>query len=123
MAKKILIVEDEPEILQLLTAALEKASYEVATCGNGRDCLERLRSERPDLLLLDVMLPGIDGYSLQLKISQDQDTRTIPIIVLTGLEPSRTLFRNSAQVVAFLTKPFKAEELVSAVGKALADHG
>ena len=119
MAKKILIVEDEPDILELLKIALGKAGYEVDSCDNGRDCLDRLQKTPPDLLILDVMLPGIDGYSLQLKASQEPETRSIPIIILTGLEPSRTLFKDSAQVAAFLTKPFKADVLVAEVEKAL----
>jgi CheY-like chemotaxis protein len=69
--------------------------------------------------VLDVMLPGIDGYSLQLKISQDPQTKDMPIIVLTALEPSKTLFQKFPQVVGFMTKPFKTEDLLQAAQSAV----
>ena len=62
-----------------------------------------------------VMLPGIDGYSLQLKISQQDNTKKIPIIVLTALEPSKTLFAKFPQVVGFMTKPFRTDDLLAKV--------
>jgi CheY-like chemotaxis protein len=66
------------------------------------------------------MLPGIDGYSLQIKISQDPATRELPIIVLTALEPSKTLFQKFPQVVGFMTKPFKTEDLLQTAQQAVA---
>mgnify|MGYP001608776488 CR=1 FL=1 len=66
------------------------------------------------------MLPGIDGYSLQIQIAQDAATKDIPIIVLTALEPSKTLFQKFPQVVGFMTKPFRTEELLETVQSALA---
>ena len=113
--KKILIIDDEPEILDLVRLALEKATYQVITCDTGRRAWDVIQQEKPDLIVLDVMLPGIDGYSLQIKMSQESSTRDIPIIVLTALEPSRTLFKKFSQVVAFMTKPFKTEELLENV--------
>ncbi|OGR93793.1 MAG: hypothetical protein A2V88_05235 [Elusimicrobia bacterium RBG_16_66_12] len=69
--------------------------------------------------MLDVMLPGVDGYSLQVKISQDPATKDLPIVVLTALEPSRTLFQKFPQVVGFMTKPFKPEDLLKTVQSAV----
>jgi DNA-binding response OmpR family regulator len=121
---KVLIVDDEPEMLSLIKYTLEKAGYEVHTCDNGRHAWDEIIRLKPDLLVLDVMLPGIDGYSLQLKISQDQATKDMPIIVLTALEPSKTLFQKFPQVVGFMTKPFKTEDLLataqSAIGRSQA---
>ncbi|MBI4055171.1 MAG: response regulator [Elusimicrobia bacterium] len=113
--KTILVIDDEPEILDLVRISLERESYRCATCSSGRLAWETIQQEKPDLIILDVMLPGIDGYSLQLKMSQDENTKKIPIIVLTALEPSRTLFRKFPQVSAFMTKPFRAEELLENV--------
>ena len=65
------------------------------------------------------MLPGVDGYSLQIKISRDEATKDIPILVLTALEPSKGLFKQFPQVVGFMTKPFQSEQLLEAVAKAI----
>ncbi len=119
MAKKILVVDDEPEVLGLIQYGLESAGYEVSTCDNGRQVWELLQKNKPDLLVLDVMLPGEDGYSLQTKISQDESTKNIPVIVLTALEPSKMLFQKFPQVTAFITKPFRSEELLEMVQSAL----
>ena len=113
--KKILVVDDEPEMLSLIRFALERVGYEVVTCDSGRHAWNAIIDNKPDLLVLDVMLPGIDGYSLQIKISQDEATKGIPIIVLTALEPSRTLFKKFPQVKGFMTKPFKTDELLAKV--------
>ena len=112
MAKKVLVIDDEPEMLGLIKHTLEKGGFEVSTWDNGKHAWEEITRVKPDLLVLDVMLPGIDGYSLQLKISQDPQTKDTPIIILTALEPSKTLFQQFAQVVAFMTKPFRTEELL-----------
>lgn len=119
MAKKILVVDDEPEVLGLIQYGLESAGYEVSTCDNGRQVWDMLQKNKPDLLVLDVMLPGEDGYSLQTKISQDESTKDIPVIVLTALEPSKMLFQKFPQVAAFITKPFRSEELLELVQAAL----
>ncbi|MCX5790298.1 MAG: response regulator [Elusimicrobia bacterium] len=119
MAKKVLIIDDEPEMLNLVRFTLERAGYEVSTCDNGRQAWDTIVKTSPDLLILDVMLPGIDGYSLQIKISQDDLTKGIPVIVLTALEPSKTLFQKFSQVAGFMTKPFKTEALLDNVQKAI----
>jgi DNA-binding response OmpR family regulator len=115
MAKKVLVIDDEPEMLNLVKYTLEHAGFEVHTCDNGRQAWDEIAKVRPDVLVLDVMLPGIDGYSLQLKISQEPTTKDLPIVVLTALEPSKTLFQKFPQVQGFMTKPFKTEELLKTV--------
>ncbi|MBI5208779.1 MAG: response regulator [Elusimicrobia bacterium] len=121
MAKKALIIDDEPEMLNLIKFTLEQGGFEVSTCDNGRQAWDTITTVKPDVLILDVMLPGIDGYSLQLKIAQNEATKGMPIIVLTALEPSKTLFQKFPQVVAFMTKPFKSDELLEAAQNAVAD--
>ena len=122
MAKKILVIDDEPEILSLVKYTLEQGGFEVHTCDNGRTAWDEIAQVKPDVLILDVMLPGIDGYSLQMKMSQEPATKSLPIVILTALEPSKTLFQKFPQVVGFMTKPFKTEELLqsalAAVSKA-----
>ena len=120
MANRILVIDDEPEMLGLVKFTLEKGGFEVHTCDSGRHAWDEIAKVKPDLLLLDVMLPGIDGYSLQVKIAAEESTKTMPIIVLTALEPSRTLFQKFPQVVGFMTKPFKPEDLLKTVQDAVA---
>jgi len=119
MPKKVLAVDDEPEMLNLIQFTLKQGGYEVVTCDSGRHAWNAIIENKPDLLILDVMLPGIDGYSLQIKISQDDVTKNIPIIVLTALEPSKTLFKKFPQVHGFMTKPFKPDKLLESVEKAI----
>jgi DNA-binding response OmpR family regulator len=119
MAKKVLVVDDEPEMLNLIRFTLQQGGYDIVTCDTGRHAWNAIIDNKPDLLLLDVMLPGIDGYSLQIKISQDEATKNIPIIVLTALEPSRTLFKKFEQVKGFMTKPFKTDDLLAEVEKVI----
>jgi DNA-binding response OmpR family regulator len=119
MPKKVLVIDDEPEMLSLVKFTLERGGFEVSTCDNGRQAWDAINKIKPDLLILDVMLPGIDGYSLQIKISQDGALKSMPIIVLTALEPSKTLFQKFPQVAGFMTKPFKTDELLETAQKAL----
>ena len=119
---KILIADDEPTLLYFCTVALEREKHIILTAQTGPDALEMLKSERPDLLILDVMLPGMDGYTLQLRISEDERLCRIPVIVISALKPSLTMFEKFAQVSSTLAKPFVAQELVLAVNKALNDE-
>jgi DNA-binding response OmpR family regulator len=120
MANRIMAIDDEPEMLSLVKFTLERAGYEVGTCDNGRQAWDAIIQFKPELLILDVMLPGIDGYSLQVKLAQEAATKDMPIIVLTSLEPAKTLFQKFPQVAGFMTKPFKPEELLENVQMALA---
>ena len=115
MSKKVLVIDDEPEMLSLVKYTLEHDGFTVHTCDNGRTAWDEIAKVKPDVLILDVMLPGIDGYSLQLKISQDASLKDLPIVILTALEPSKTLFQKFPQVVGFMTKPFKTDELLKTV--------
>jgi CheY-like chemotaxis protein len=94
---------------------LERGGFEVHSCDNGRRAWDEIATVKPDVIVLDVMLPGIDGYSLQFKLAAEPTTKDLPIVVLTALEPSKTLFQKFPQVVGFMTKPFKAEELLKMV--------
>lgn len=118
---KILIADDEPEIIQFCTFALKKGNHTILSAESGPKALEKLRAEMPDLLLLDVMLPGMDGYTLQLQMAQDEALSRIPVIIITALKPAQGLFEKFEQIAAFLFKPFPADALVNAVQHALND--
>lgn len=113
------MVDDDLEISNLVQYTLESMGHQVQLCDNGREVMDLLRSYKPALLILDVMLPGIDGYSLTSLITEDAETRQLPIIVLSALEPSRTMFQKFTQVTAFLTKPFNTDDLMEAVKTSL----
>jgi len=119
MGNKILIVDDDPEIASLVQYTLESQGHTVKMCDNGRELMDTLHAYKPDLLVLDVMLPGVDGYSLTSLIAEDPDFKEMPIIVLSALEPSRTMFQRFSQVAAFLTKPFNTDDLSEAIKTAL----
>lgn len=120
MGEKILVVDDDPEIQLALRGPLEEAGYSVRVCGNGNEVIPALLDFRPALLVLDVMLPGVDGYSLVMKLSEDESFRTLPIVVLSGLGPSEALLRAFEQVKDFIGKPFDPKSLVETVSRALA---
>jgi CheY-like chemotaxis protein len=120
MAKSVLVIEDEPTILCFVKDTLELEGYTVATWDNGRGAWNEITRLKPSLLILDLMLPGFDGYSLLLKISQDPVTKDIPVIVMTAEAAAKPLFDKFSQVIAFLKKPFKADELLAAARRASA---
>jgi len=112
---RILIVDDEPEILTLFQLLLEDAGYEVQTCSSGRLAWDAIVKFRPEMVILDVMLPGVDGRSIQMRMAQDGETKAIPVLIMTALGPTQGLFAGAPNVVGFLLKPFRAEDILTAV--------
>jgi len=115
MAKKILIADDDPEIIELLQFALVSAGYTVVSVPDGYQLPTLVKKEKPDLLILDVMLPGIDGYSLQMQFSHNEETMQMPVMVLTALPAARQLFEQFPQVRKFVSKPFESADIVAQV--------
>lgn len=109
MAKqKIMVVEDEECMLKLQTMLLTTRGYRVCSMNNGKDALECLAREVPDLVLLDVMLPGIDGFEVCRQIKSNQLTSHIPVILLTAKKGSEDLIRGEeVKADCYITKPFK----------------
>ncbi len=121
MKKRILIVEDEMGILQLLMLVLAKEGYEIHTCQSGREAIAKMKQIRPHLILLDVMLPGMDGRSVLSVMGQDDELNSIPVLVTSALVESEHMFRPFAQVKGFCAKPFVLKDLVIKVKQALGD--
>lgn len=110
---KLLVVDDTEANLLLLKALLQKVGFKIITAKNGLDALDLVEKERPDLLLLDVMMPIMDGYQTALKIREKPEFDTLPIIFLTALNSSEDVvkgFSNGGN--DFITKPFNKEELI-----------
>jgi DNA-binding response OmpR family regulator len=115
MKKKILIADDDESIVDLVQCALENAGFEPVACLTGSKLMEVVNKQRPDLIILDVMMPGIDGYSLQIKLDENELTKTTPVIIITALPAARVLFEKFPQVKLFLHKPFETNVLVDKV--------
>ena len=116
----ILCVDDEPANLKLLENILVPRGYEVVSANNGEDALMHIETGTIDLVLLDLMLPGMDGLQVSRKIKDDRRSSSLPIIMLTAHSGGESYIRSlSKEVFAYLHKPFVAEELVSHVRTAL----
>lgn len=120
VGQRILVVDDEPDITALVAYHLAKASYRVTTAANGRDALRAAREERPDLIVLDLMLPGLSGYDVLAELRRQDETKDIGVIVLTARkdEPDR-IKGLSLGADDYLPKPFSPHELVLRVGAVL----
>lgn len=113
---KVLVVDDEEHILELIRFNLERESFHVLTAGDGNQALEMVRSENPDLVILDVMLPGQDGLSVCRSLRQDENTRSIPIIMLSArVEELDRILGLEMGADDYVTKPFSPRELVARV--------
>ena len=112
MAKKILVADDEPYILMALTDAVEMEGYDCVTAVNGKEALEKARQELPDLILLDIMMPYMDGYEVCEELKAHEQTRDIPVIMLTAKSQQVDIQRGK-EVGAddYITKPFKPSPL------------
>ncbi len=121
MAKKIVVVEDDPTVADMVQDVLKASGYDVSVCTEGGRALQTIEKVKPDLILLDLMLPGMDGHTIQAKMAEDDEKKNIPVIIVTALETSKAMFRKFRQVVAFLPKPFELNDLREKVHNAL-DH-
>ncbi|MDQ3097454.1 MAG: response regulator [Chloroflexota bacterium] len=115
MSAKILAVDDIPQNLRLLDAVLTPQGYTVVTAATGEDALFKVLSEKPDLILLDIMLPGIDGYEVCRRLRADPATSFLPVVMLTASEMAEKLKAVEAGADDFLPKPFEAQELLARV--------
>jgi DNA-binding response OmpR family regulator len=121
--KKVLVVDDEPSIVRLIQVKLIKEGFEVITAFNGQEALEKARSERPDLILLDVMMPKMSGHKVCAELKKDTVLKTIPVIMLTAVgEFEQQLKGLQLGAAEYLTKPFNPKQLVELV-KYLLEEG
>jgi len=117
---KILIVDDEKDFHTMMTIRLESYGYEVTSAYDGREGLEKAKSESPDLILLDVMMPEIDGFEVCTLLKNDKQYSEIPIIICTGMaEKVDEDMRSKARPDAYITKPFDHKVLRSKIEELL----
>ena len=116
MARKILTCDDEKHIVRLIQVNLERQGYEVITAFNGLECLEKVKEDRPDLIVLDVMMPEMTGFEVLEKLKKDPETESIPVIMLTARAQDSDVLRGwQSGVECYLTKPFNPMELIAFV--------
>jgi DNA-binding response OmpR family regulator len=118
--KRILIVDDEEDILSVLKFRLEANDYEVLTASDGQEGLNKARSEKPDLIILDLMLPKIDGYKVCRMLKFDENYKAIPIVIFTAKDQKKDEdLGKEMGADAYVTKPFEAEVLLEKIRELL----
>ena len=119
-AERVLVVDDEPDFVALVAYHLAKAGYRVSTAASGSDALALARRERPALVVLDLMLPGLSGFDVLAELRADEETRGVAVLMLTARKEEPDRIRGlSLGADDYLTKPFSAQELVLRVGAIL----
>jgi CheY-like chemotaxis protein len=118
----VLVVDDEPLIAMALEAALEDAGYRVETAANGRQGLERLAEVQADIVLLDMMMPVMNGPAMLEAMAADPGLRSIPVIVLSSL-PETTIRGQVDGAIAIVRKPYTADQILTAIVRVLGEAG
>ena len=120
-SRHILCIEDEPEMIDLIRLILGRRGFEVVGAAGGKEGLEKVRQQPPDLILLDLMMPDMDGWEVYQQMKADENTRSIPVIVITAKAQSidKVLGLHVAKVEDYIAKPFSPQDLLNSVEKVL----
>lgn len=114
--RRILIVEDEESLLRLESILLTTRGYKVTGVSDGLSALREIELNRPDLILLDIMMPGIDGFEVCRRVKENHVTRSIPVVMLTAKKSSADQARGvEVGADAYLTKPFKSGRIIEVI--------
>ena len=119
--KKVVGIEDEPEMIDLIRLILERKGFDFRGADGGQKGLDMIREDKPDLILLDLMMPGMDGWEVYRQVKADDELCDIPVIVVTAKAQSidKVLGLHIARVDAYITKPFGPQELLDAIYRLL----
>jgi len=113
---KILVVDDHPDIVRLLEISLRSEGHEICTAGDGTEALRKVHEERPDLVILDVMMPGVDGYRVLNRIKTSPELcRTVVVMLTVRDQPEDVTLGLDIGADFYLTKPFKPTEVTALV--------
>jgi two-component system, OmpR family, response regulator VicR len=120
-AQQIVYIEDEPEMIDLVKLILMRKNFEVTGAYGGREGLDTVRKIQPDLILLDLMMPDMDGWEVYQQLRSDENTRSIPVIIITAKAQNidKVLGLHIAKVDDYISKPFSPVELTSSLEKVL----
>lgn len=119
VSKKILVIDDDPNIVELLKRRLLASQYQVVTASNGEEGLKQVADEKPDLIIVDVLMPKMDGYTFVRTLRRDDEHRALPVIVLTAKDKMKDLFELEG-VKDYIVKPYRPEDLMEKVKRNLA---
>jgi DNA-binding response OmpR family regulator len=119
--RRVLCIEDEPEMIDLIRLILERKGFEVLGAVGGQEGLDVVRREKPDLVLLDLMMPDVDGWEVYRQMKADEELQHIPVVVVTAKAQSidKVLGLHIAKVDDYVTKPFGPGDLVESVERVL----
>jgi two-component system response regulator VicR len=119
--KRVLCIEDEPDMIDLIRLILERQGFQVIGAVGGAEGIEAIHRERPDLILLDLMMPDVDGWEVYRHMKADETLSNIPVIVVTAKAQSidKVLGLHVAKVDDYITKPFNPHELLESVKRVL----
>ena len=117
MSKKILVVDDEKDIVEVISMYLEREDYDPLAAYDGQEALQKIILQQPDLVVLDIMMPKLDGHSLNIKLKENPETKDIPVIVMTGKGHLREIItaRKDVTIVDYIEKPFQMNELLEKI--------
>ncbi len=120
--RRVLYVEDDPEMIDLVTMILSRRGFTVKGAHGGRQGLELVNQENPDIILLDLMMPGMDGWEVYQQLKSNDNTKNIPVIIVTAKAQAidRVLGLHIAKVDDYISKPFRPQELVDSIEQVLA---
>jgi CheY-like chemotaxis protein len=121
-SKKVLVVDDEPAIVEILSARLLAAGFEVCSASDGVEALEKVKSEKPNLIIMDVLMPRMTGFEAMKKIRDDRESRGIPALVISARGSMKDYFADVTGV-EFIAKPYDPKELVSRIQSLIGDTG
>lgn len=129
-SKKILVIDDEPDVVRYLETLLQDNGYSTVSAGNGREGLEKMRAERPDLVCLDITMPETSGIRFYRETSQDPELAKTPVVVVTAVtgyggdpEPFKDFLESRRQIpppAAFIAKPIERESFLRTIARILA---
>ncbi|MCL5774018.1 MAG: response regulator [Firmicutes bacterium] len=118
--KKIMIVDDEPELLESLEMSLKMNNFDSVKAGSGKECLDLVKTQKPDLIVLDIMMPEMDGFEVLNRLKADNGTKDIPVILLTAKTGDMDVLKGYQEGAAvYITKPFLFAELIDNIQLAL----
>lgn len=122
-AKKIMVVDNDQATTDFLKTLLEMRGYDVVPTYSGQECIEELKAEKPDAILLDIMMSEISGWDVLETLEKDENTKDIPVIVVTvkGNPRDISLATERYKVNSYIVKPFRNEELLGEIDKCLSD--
>jgi len=118
---KIMVVDDEPDLLEVVKLILESDGYQVVTASSGQDALNRIEKDMPDLVLLDIIMPRMDGWEVFSRIKSNPKTTDIPVIMLTAKDQriDKLIGLHVVRVNDYITKPFGRAELLERIKRVL----